>query len=186
MGRALGSVVRLGILGAVGAWLVDRWLGRRAAAGGPQPAGRRSIRTSIEIDAPIERVWAVLADIERQPEWMHDLRDVRLLTPPPIGIGTKAVGTVRALGIAIDDPIEITAFEPPVRYSIRHDGFVGGTGDINLVAQGVDPEATTLVTWEETLVPGVLPHLGGLVLAAVFEPIFQADLERLAGLVEID
>jgi uncharacterized protein YndB with AHSA1/START domain len=183
VGRVLGTVARLAIVGAVGAWLLDRWLRERAdVAGGPMP-----IRTSIEIDAPIGRVWAILADIGRQPEWMHDLTAVRLLTPPPVGAGTRAVGRVRAFGIAVEDPIQITVFEPPVRYAIRHEGFVSGSGDIRLVAEGGDGEtATTLVTWEETLVPGILPHLGSLVLAIIFRPIFERDLERLAGLVETD
>ena len=30
----------------------------------------------IVIDAPIERVWAELADIEGQPRWMHDMKSV--------------------------------------------------------------------------------------------------------------
>jgi carbon monoxide dehydrogenase subunit G len=181
MGRVLGPILRLAIVGAFAAWLVDRWLGRRAFASGSLP-----IRTSIEIDAPVERVWAVLADIERQPEWMLDLRDVRLITPPPVGVGTRAVGTVQAFGIAVEDPIEVTVFEPPVRYAIRHDGLVTGSGDIRLALDGDDASGPTLVTWEETLVPRVLPHLGGLVLAAIFRPIFERDLERLAGLVEVD
>ena len=180
MGRVLGPLLRLAIVGAIGAWLIDRWLRDRAGGSGPAP-----IRTSIEIDAPIEHVWAILADIERQPEWMHDLRHVRVITPPPVGVGTRAVGTVQALGIALEDPIEVTVFEPPVHYAVRHEGFVTGGGDIRLVADGEGDLATTLVTWEETLVPRVLPHLGGLVLAAVFGPIFERDLERLAGLVEV-
>jgi len=180
MGRVFGPLLRLAIAGAVGAWLIDRWLAARGDGPGAMP-----IRTSIEIDAPIEQVWAVLADIERQPEWMHDLRDVRVITPPPVGVGTRAVGTVQALGIAVEDPIEVTVFEPPVHYAVRHEGFVTGGGDIRLVADGEGDLATTLVTWEETLVPRLLPHLGGLVLAAVFGPIFERDLERLAGLVEV-
>jgi uncharacterized membrane protein len=184
MGRVLGSVARLAILGAAGAWLLDRWLGGRTDQGG---SGPMPIRTSIEIDAPIRQVWSVLADIERQPSWMHDLREVRLLTPPPVGVGTRAVGRVQAFGITVEDPIEITIFEPPVRYAIRHEGFVRGGGDIRLVAEGGDGDtATTLVTWEETLVPRILPHLGGVVLATIFGPIFQQDLERLAALVEAD
>jgi uncharacterized protein YndB with AHSA1/START domain len=181
VGRVLGPIVRFAIAGTIGAWLVDRWLGDRAEGSGPAP-----IRTSIEIDAPVERVWAILADIERQPEWMHDLREVRLLTPPPVRVGTRAVGRVQAFGIAVEDPIEITIFEPPVRYAIRHDGFVTGSGDIRLVLEGDAASGPTLVTWEEVLRPPLLPHLGALVLAALFRPIFERDLERLAGLVEVN
>jgi hypothetical protein len=54
------------------------------------------------------------------------------------------------------------------------------------VTDGEGGIATTLLTWEETLVPRILPHLGSLVLAAIFRPIFERDLERLAGLVEVD
>ena len=179
IGGLVRLLVRLAIIGGIAAWLADRWLGDRAEDGGPAP-----IRASVEIDAPIEHVWAVLVDIDRQPEWMLDLREVEILTPPPVGVGTRATARVQALGISVDDPIEITAFEPPVRYSIRHDGLVRGHGDIHLVAERDGDTWSTLVTWEETLITPILPHLGGLVLAAVFGPIFQRDLERLAALVE--
>lgn len=159
------------------AWLADRWLRDRAGGAAPAP-----IRSIVVVDAPIERVWAILADVERQPEWMHDLKSVRLTTPPPVGVGTRGLGRVRAFGIALDDPVEITVFEPPTRYAIRHEGLVKGGGEIRLVPD-VDG-STTEVTWNETLVPPLLPYLGGLVIGAVFGPIFQEDLERLAALVE--
>jgi len=179
VGALVRSIVRLTALASVAAWLADRWLRDRAAGAQSVP-----IRSSVVVDAPIERVWAVLADIERQPAWMNELTSVRLTTPPPVGVGTRAVGRVQAFGIALDDPIEIVAFEPPTRYAIRHDGLVTGGGEIRLAA-GADG-STTEVTWEETLVAPVLPHLGSLILAAVFGPIFQRDLERLAALVEDD
>jgi uncharacterized membrane protein len=176
MGRPLGSVLRLAIVTGIGAWLADRWLRDRALGELPGP-----IRTSVEIDAPIERVLAILADIERQPEWMHDLRDVRLTTPPPIGVGTHATARVQVFGVAVEDPVEVTAFEAPTHFAIRHDGLFKGSGEISLMAE---PDGSTTVTWDETLIPPALPHLGGLAIALVFRPIFQRDLERLADLVE--
>lgn len=177
MGRLVRALIRLAALSASGAWLADRWLRDRAGGAAPAP-----IRTTVEIDAPIERVWAVVADIERQPQWMPDLKAIRLTTPPPIGAGTRGVGRVRVFGLTVDDPVEVVAFEPPTRYAIRHDGLVSGGGEIRL-APGAD-ETRTMVTWNETLLPPILPHLGGLVVRFVFEPIFRRDLELLAELVE--
>ncbi len=177
MGRLVRTLARLAVVAAVGAWLADRTL--RDRAGGAEPA---PIRTSVDVEAPIDDVWALLSDIERQPEWMHDLKSVRLLTPPPVGVGTRAVGRVQAFGLAIDDPVEIAAFEPPVLFAIRHVGLVAGHGEIRL-RPGVDG-VTTTVAWDETLIAPVLPHLGRLVLGLVFGPIFERDLERLAAVVE--
>jgi len=177
VGRLLRILIRLAPFLATGAWLADRWLRDRAAGAPPAP-----IRTFVVVDAPIERVWTVLADIERQPEWMHDLKEVRLTTALPAGVGTRGIGRVRVMGISVEDPVEVTAFEPPVHFGISHEGLVTGGGDIRL-APGADG-TTTVVTWDETLIPPVLPYLGGLVLGVVFEPIFQRDLERLARIAE--
>ena len=43
---------------------------------------------------------------------------------------------------------------------------------------------TTIVRWEETLVPPLLPDLGALLQAPVLRAIFQADLHHLKALVE--
>ena len=165
---------RLAALTGLAAWVLDRWLGDQARGAVAPP-----IRTSISVAAPIERVWAILADIERQPTWMHDLKEVAVLSPGPIGVGTRATGRVQVFGLGVEDPVEITAFEAPAHFAIRHDGLVRGSGDIRLA---VNDNGSTLVTWDEWLVPPALPHLGGLLLAMVFRPVFQRDLERLAGL----
>ena len=46
-----------------------------------QGADPEPIESMIVIDAPIERVWADVADIEGQPRWMHEMKAVRLTAP---------------------------------------------------------------------------------------------------------
>ena len=165
------------VAGVPVAFALDRWLAHRRGAAAPAP-----IRTLVVVDAPIERTWAVLADIPLQPEWMHEMKSVRLLTPGPVGVGTRGEATVRIFGIGVTDPVEVVAFDPPVTFAIRHEGLFNGGGVITLEA-GADGR-TTVVRWDETLVPPFLPELGAMVQAPVLRSIFQADLHRFRRLVE--
>ncbi len=172
--RRLAVLAGLGV--AVG-WLVDRVLAGQAEDGRPPP-----FRSLIVIDAAIERVWAVIADIEGQPRWMREMKAVRLLDPPPIGVGTRGEATVRVFGLAVTDPVTITEFEPPVRFAIRHEGRFSGHGLITLEA-GADL-TTTIVRWDETLIAPVLPFTWRVAAEPIFGHIFQADLAQLRDLVE--
>ena len=169
-------LARAAIVGAAIGWILDRILASRAAGRGPAP-----IRSLVVIDAPIERVWRELTDLEGQPSWMHDMKAVRVLTTGAVGVGTRAEADVRIFGMPVVDPITITAFEPPRRFAIRHDGRFSGEGMIEL--ESVDG-GTTIVRWDETIIPPYLPHLWSALLRPVLERVFQADLERLRDLVE--
>lgn len=171
------ALLRLGLLGFGVGWVADRVL--RALAGGRPPAPVSSL---IVVDAPIERVWHELADIEGQPRWMTEMKSVRVLTPGPVGVGTRGEATVRILGISVTDPVEVTEFTPPTRFAIRHEGTFSGRGVITLEA-GPDG-STTIVRWEEALVAPALPHLWAELSRPVLSTIFQADLERFRQLVE--
>lgn len=170
-------IVRLALLGGIVGWIADRVL-RTQVGGAPPPA----IRSLVVIDAPIERVWPVLADIEGQPRWMHDMKSVRMWTPGPTRVGSRGESTVRMLGISVTDPVTVTEFVPPTRFAISHDGTFKGGGVLTLES-GADG-STTIVRWDETLIAPVFPHAAALAMAPVFATIFQRDLERLRDLVE--
>jgi uncharacterized membrane protein len=171
----LVALVLLGVPAA--ALALDRWLGARR--GSNPPLGMDMLAV---VDAPIEATWAVVADVPRQPEWMHDMKRVTIETPGPVGAGTRAQATVRILGVSVSDPVEITELERPRRFAIRHDGRFTGDGLITL-QEGADG-TTTIVRWRETLVPPILPELGARVQAPILTRVFQDDLHRLKRLVE--
>ncbi len=172
--RALARLTVLGGLAAVG---VERMLANQRQGRDPDP-----IRTFVVIEAPIERVWAELVDIPGQSRWQTEMKDIRILTPGPIGVGTKAEADIRIFGVEVTDPVEVTEFAAPTRFAIRHDGTFHGTGVIEL-SPSADGRAT-VVTWDETLVPPLLPELGGLVQRPLLASIFQADLHRFRELLE--
>ena len=44
-----------------------------------------------EIHASAELVWATMRDVEHWPDWTPTVTSVRLRTPPPLAVGSRAV-----------------------------------------------------------------------------------------------
>ena len=65
---------------------------------------------SIEIDAPHERVWDVLSDLEAWPQRIETVDVVELLTPAPIGEGSRV--RVRQPKLP-EGTWDITVWDPP-------------------------------------------------------------------------
>jgi hypothetical protein len=79
-----------------------------------------------EVPAPVDVVWARLTDWPAHGRWVP-LTRVRVLTPRPDGVGARFVGRTGIGPLGFDDPMEITAWEPPAG---------GGPGRCAVVKQG--------------------------------------------------
>jgi len=140
------------------------------------------VHARVEIEAPIERVWDVLADIPSQVRWMPEMKRVTVLTPGPVGEGSVGEATVRIFGIAVTDRVTVTTWQPPIAFAIEHEGLFGGGGELRL-RPGLDG-TTTIVDWEEQLVPPWLPALGWLMARPVMAWMYQRDLFLLRDVIE--
>ena len=66
--------------------------------------------TSIDIDAPQQRVWDVLTDIEAWPRRIETVEAVELLTPPPMALGSRVRLRQPKLG---EGEWDVTAWDAP-------------------------------------------------------------------------
>jgi hypothetical protein len=71
---------------------------------------------SIEIDAQPQRVWDVLTDLEAWPQRIETVDEAELLTPPPIGIGSRARLKQPKLG---EGTWEVTVWDAPSFFEWR-------------------------------------------------------------------
>ena len=153
---------------AVGCRSLRRWIAS-SPPGAAAPPGRSGCSTSST--PPSSATWAVVADIPLQPAL--DARDEA--GPPPDARARSGRDARRG-----DRPhprhrrrptrSRSPSFEPPTRFAIRHEGLFSGDGVITL-EPGADG-TTTIVRWDETLVPPFLPELGALAPG----PVLRDDL----------
>ncbi len=143
-----------------------------------------SIRVSIDIAAPVHKVWDIVEPIERHIDWMADAVAIRFQTEQTRGTGTKFFCDTKVGPIKLVDVMTITAWEPGKVMGVTHTGVVTGTGEFTLEA--IDA-SNTRFTWTEKLIfPWWLGGpLGALVGGQiVMKAIWRRNLRKLKKLVE--
>lgn len=142
------------------------------------------IRVSIDISAPIERVWQIVEPVERHVDWMADAESIDFVTVQRRGVGTSFLCRTKVGPIRLTDKMRITRWEPNRAMGVEHVGLVTGSGEFTLSA--LDNTRTQFV-WEEKLtfpwwLGGPLgAFVGGKI---VLRGIWRANLRRLAALCE--
>ncbi len=71
---------------------------------------------SIEIDAPQQRAWDVLTNLEGWPQRIETVDEIELLTPLPVGVGTRVRLKQPKLG---EGTWEVTAWDAPSSFEWR-------------------------------------------------------------------
>ena len=143
-----------------------------------------SIRVSVDIAAPVQKVWDVVEPVERHIDWMADAVAIRFQTEQTRGAGTTFFCDTKVGPIKLVDVMTITAWEPGKVMGVKHTGVVTGTGEFTLDA--IDASHTRF-TWTESLTfPWWLggpigAYVGGQI---VMKAIWRRNLRELKKLVE--
>jgi uncharacterized membrane protein len=76
---------------------------------------------SIMIYRPIEEVFSFVSNLQNGPQWQTGLLEVRQLTQGSLGVGSQFSSTRKFLGRKLEAVVELVAYEPNSKVSIKSD-----------------------------------------------------------------
>jgi len=136
---------------------------------------------TIRLDRPPATVFALVANLERAPEWVPDLISVTKRTPGDVGVGTCYSEVVRMGNATGTGKLEILEYEPP--RSFVHKGESGPTRFVGRFTLEADGEGTLLTHHYTLRLRGLLKYLDPLIGGWVRRNA-QAALTNLRGIVD--
>jgi hypothetical protein len=148
---------------------------------------RRDLVVGVDVGAPASVVFDLVADWERQREWILATR-VRVLSGDGRSPGSVVLAVTGIGDVGVVDTITVTAFEPAPegggRVDVRHTGLVV-TGDSSFVVEARGEDRCRFTCIEGLELPfGRLGALGWPLVRPVAAAGFRASLRRLARLAE--
>ena len=139
-------------------------------------------RVTIEIDAPLEVVWAEAVDFSTHHEWMSDAASIDFETNQRTGEGTVLLIETHLGPLRVLDRFEIVEIDAPRLIRGDHIGAVRGSATWHL--QEIDGR-TTLEWNERLLFPWFFAgRLGELVARPILHATWRANLRRLKSRIE--
>jgi carbon monoxide dehydrogenase subunit G len=137
------------------------------------------IEHSLEISRPPEDVFAVLVDLDRLPDWQSSAIEAR--SDGPLELGSHVHEKRRFLGRELADELEVVAFDPPRRLTLRSQGGpLRLTVDHELVPNGGGTRLTVVASGKPG---GVMKFAGPMIERRAREEI-RSDFDRLKELLE--
>lgn len=104
---------------------------------------------NLVINAPVEKVWASIADWESQGDWMLQTT-VEVTSTIREGVGTTIAAFTGIGKFGVMDHMVVTSWQPPNICDVLHTGkIIKGTGRFQLTALD---DNTTRFDWSEEIV----------------------------------
>jgi len=68
--------------------------------------------SSIDINAPAERIWALIDKLEEWPQWMPSIKKIERVSKGPLTVGSQLSVTAKVSGLTLRLLMTITKFVP--------------------------------------------------------------------------
>ena len=133
--------------------------------------------SSIDINAPVEKVWALIDKIEEWPQWMPSIKKIERVSKGPLTVGSQLSVTAKVSGLTAELLMTIIEFVP--ERAVVLEGKALGTKLTRFYTlEPVDGKTKVTIGGEVSGALAWLARRGG---QAVSDEIAQAGKKRIEG-----
>jgi carbon monoxide dehydrogenase subunit G len=133
--------------------------------------------SSIDINAPVEKVWALIDKLEEWPQWMPSIRKIERVSKGPLTAGSQLSVTAKVSGLTVKLLMTITEFVP--ERTVVMQGKALGTNLTRFYAlEPVNGKAKVTIGGEASGVLAWLARWGGRVISAEIGQAVKKKIEE--------
>jgi hypothetical protein len=147
-----------------------------------------SFTMTKRVDARVETVFAVATDLERAAEYVRCIERIELLTPGPIGKGTRWRETRKMKGHESTETLEITEFDPPHGYTAACDScgshFESTFRFVPHECDGATHVSLSVMMEARSFFAKLMSPLGNLMFGKAMRKMLDDDLEDVKRAAE--
>ncbi len=133
--------------------------------------------SSIDINAPAEKVWALVDKLAEWPQWMPSIKKIEMLSKGPLTVGSKFSVTAKVSRLTVKLLMTITKFVPE-RTVVLQGKALGTKLTRFYILEPVNGKTKATVGGEVSGVLAWLARRGG---QAISDEIAQAVKKRVEG-----
>ena len=139
-------------------------------------------RVTVQIDRPIEEVFAFVSDPANFPLWAGALvKELRQTSAGPVGVGTTFTQLNVLMGRRFTSEMRVARYEPPYRFEYETtSGPIRFAGHYTFVEEG---NSTKFTSVDELEPSGILRYLQPL-LQPFAQRQITANLSKLKAIIE--
>ena len=137
------------------------------------------IETSVEINRPLEEVWAYMTDLRNAKNWSTEVVDT--VYSGPIQLGASGVDTRRMGKREMKWNWEVTGYDPPRRLTLAYGPPINAIADFNFEPTG---DNGTRVSCNTTFSPNGWMKLIAPIIAAEGRKVDQKQFTKVKEILE--
>ena len=139
------------------------------------------VDVTVEIEAPLEDVFAYIIDFEKNPSWQQGMVSCTFTTPPPLAVGSQYQQVAQFMGRDVVSVFEVKKLIPNERVEFE---TIESTFPIQIVREVKEQGGSTVVHAIINGQPGGIIKLLSPFAKIMMRRSIEADYQRLKHLLE--